>query len=99
MYRNYITSEDLNDYIKALKKLQLAMNRFEIEKLSCNCNTYGMTGDMLSIAGVGFLPIYKELDDYADYQEFNEVEGYSGDDMRWELEQADYEYEEDYFNE
>lgn len=99
MYKNYITSEDLDKYIKTLKKLQLAMNRFEIEKLGTRCNTYGMTSDFISIAGVGFLPLYDELESYYDYEEFTEVEGYSGDDMRWELEEADYQYEEEYFNE
>ena len=89
MYKDYITTDDLDRYISNLKKLKLAMNKFDLEKLGTRCNTYGMTSDFISIAGVGFLPLYDEVADYYDYDEFGEVEGYSEDDIRWELERID----------
>ena len=96
MYKDYVTKEDLKETIKTLKNIYFAMNKFGIEKLGTRCNTYGMASDFISIAGVGFLPLYENLGEYCDYADFKDLD-YEEDDLRWELEQVmdEHEYDDD----
>lgn len=86
--------EELRELKKRIECLENLMQHYGKDEIKLQCNTYGLHGDYISIAGKGFLPLYRGLTmdiEQGDYVIDPESENV---DMRLSYEDIEYEYPE-----
>lgn len=75
--------EELRELKKRIECLENLMQHYGKDEIKLQCNTYGLYGDYISIAGKGFLPLYNGLT--MDFENGNYVRDLESEDIEMRL--------------
>lgn len=83
--------EEIRELKKRIECLENLMQHYGKDEIKLLCNTYGLHGDYISIAGEGFLPLYSGLT--MDYEKGNYVKNEDAEDIEDRLYYQDIEFD------